>query len=26
LKRLVQCEIVPWIDWTVLWPVSCSAC
>ena len=24
-KRLVECQIVPWIDWKALWPVSCSA-
>ena len=24
-ERLVECQIVPWIDWTALWPVSCSA-
>ena len=24
-KRRVQCQIVPWIDWTALWPVSCSS-
>ena len=24
-KRRVQCQIVPWIHWKALWPVSCSA-
>ena len=24
-KRLVKCQMVPWIDWTALWSVSCSA-
>jgi len=24
-ERRVQCQIVPWIDWKELWPVSCSA-
>jgi len=24
-ERRVECQIVPWIDWKVLWPVSCSA-
>ncbi len=24
-ERLVQCQIVPWIDWKALWPDSCSS-
>jgi hypothetical protein len=24
-ERRGQCQIVPWIDWTALWPVSCGA-
>ncbi len=24
-ERPDECQIVPWIDWKALWPVSCSA-
>jgi ribosomal protein S18 acetylase RimI-like enzyme len=24
-KHRVECQMVPWIDWTALWPASCSA-
>ncbi len=24
-KRQVECQILPWIDWKELWPLSCRA-